>query len=159
MPIPDVSQPNFIQINVDLRLRAYDGKYETTLPWYEDDETGYHVFRGKVRRSLEELFSLYQESCEVYFIELRKDHSFLPVGFVAFNQWCMPLVIAPSHRNRHLGRQVVQTLISRGRQLGYDEMMLQRIYDDNPAALKCFTAGGFKVYAITSDSSLLHVML
>ena len=36
MPLPDVSQPQAIQINSWLRLRRYDGYWEQLLPGYQD---------------------------------------------------------------------------------------------------------------------------
>ena len=35
MPLPNIQQPEIIQINNTLRLRRYDGHYEKLLPGYQ----------------------------------------------------------------------------------------------------------------------------
>ena len=37
MPLPNIKQPEIIDINGSLRLRAYDGKYISAIPWYQDE--------------------------------------------------------------------------------------------------------------------------
>ena len=49
MPIVNSAQPDFIQINSNLRLRAYDGHYQVAFSWYQDPELVYFV-DGKKRK-------------------------------------------------------------------------------------------------------------
>lgn len=36
MPLPNVCQPEIINISQNIRLRKYDGNYVIGLPWYQD---------------------------------------------------------------------------------------------------------------------------
>lgn len=162
MSLEDTAQSEMIQIDQRLRLRAFDGSYDFALPWFADADTVYHICRVRTSCTAEdvkELFVYYQGVCEQYIIELLENEDYRPIGWAAFNEWDMPMVIAPAYRNQKIGRRVIQCLIERGRILGYDELMLRSIYDDNPAALRCYMAAGFRIYAITADSSLLSALL
>lgn len=38
MPITGIEQPEILQIDENLRLRKFDGKYDFALEWYQDEE-------------------------------------------------------------------------------------------------------------------------
>ena len=162
MPLEGIVQPGTIQIDSALRLRAHDGMVEFALPWFEDADTVYHLCGDDTPctyEDIEKMFVYYNDRCEQYIVEHLEKGVYTPVGWVVFCAWDMPMVISPAYRNQKIGQRVARKLIERGRELGFDELMLRRIYDDNPAALRCYMAAGFRVYAITADSSLLSAML
>ncbi len=67
-----------------------------------------------------------------------------------FSRTDLPIVIGvPEYRGRGVGRQVIQTLMDRGRQLGFPTLGVREIYDFNIASIRCFTACGFAPVART----------
>ena len=38
MPIPNIHQPQILNIDETLRLRKFDGHYEFAFSWYQDEE-------------------------------------------------------------------------------------------------------------------------
>lgn len=163
MPIEGIKQPQIIRVDDNIRLRAFDGKYDFAYAWYQDQETMHLRDGEKVAyppAMLDRMYAHLDGCSELYFIELEENGRFRPIGDAAFSQWDMPVLIGEKAlRGQHIGRKVIEKLIARGRELDYDELMLRRIYDHNPAALRCYQSAGFKVYAITADSSLMSILL
>ena len=148
MAIRGVDQPACIQIDPTLRLRRYDGTADFAFAWYQDEETVYLVDGVRKPYSRETLYAMYKyldARGELYFIEALTDGAWMPVGDVAFSREDMPIVIGePAFRGRGLGRQVILSLMDRGRQLGYDTLGVREIYDWNDASARCFASCGFK---------------
>ena len=148
MAIRGVDQPACIQIDPTLRLRRYDGTADFAFTWYQDEETVYLVDGVRKPYSRETLYAMYKyldARGELYFIEALTDGAWTPVGDVAFSREDMPIVIGePAFRGRGLGRQVILSLMDRGRQLGYDTLGVREIYDWNDASARCFASCGFK---------------
>ena len=148
MAIPGVEQPAYIQIEDDLRLRRYDGTADFAFPWYQDVELVYLVDGVRKAYGREYMYDMYtylDAHGELYFIEALENGAWTPIGDVAFSQTDLPIVIGvPEYRGRGVGRQVIQTLMDRGRQLGFPTLGVREIYDFNIASIRCFTACGFK---------------
>ena len=147
MAISGVEQPAYIQIDEELRLRRYDGTADFAFPWYQDEELVYLVDGVRKPYSRETLYAMYgylNAHGELYFIEVLTDGAWTPVGDVAFSREDMPIVIGePGFRGRGLGKQVVCSLMDRGRALGYDTLGVREIYDWNTASIRCFTSCAF----------------
>ena len=148
MPIPGVEQPVHIDINETLRLRRYDGTADFAFSWYQDPELVFlvdGVRRPYDRETLYRMYSYLNEHGELYFIEALENGTWMPVGDVTFSREDMPIVIGvPEYRGRGIGRQVIQALMDRSRQLGYDALGVREIYDWNDASIRCFTACAFE---------------
>ena len=57
----------------------------------------------------------------------------------------MPIVIAdPKYRYKGIGRKIILALVQRGRDLGYDHLCVEEIYDWNEASKRCFESVGFR---------------
>ena len=39
MPIKGIEQPEYIEIDKEIRLRKFDGKYDFAFEWYQDIDT------------------------------------------------------------------------------------------------------------------------
>ena len=147
MAIQGVDQPDYIQISDDLRLRRYDGTADFAFGWYQDPELVYLVDGVRKPYDRETLYNMYNYLAargELYFIEARAWDGYAPIGDVAFSETDLPIVIGvPEYRGRGVGRQVILTLMDRGRQLGYEKMSVREIYDFNTASIRCFTSCGF----------------
>jgi len=147
MPIENIAQPDVIDIEPGLRLRAFDGKYDFAFSWYQDPELVYLVDGVRRAYSCETLTAMYaylHKHGELYFIEIQKDGQFVPVGDVTFWENDMPIVLGgPDCRRKGVGRKVVGALIQRAKSLGFTQLRVGEIYDWNIASQKCFTAMGF----------------
>ncbi len=148
MAISGVEQPACIQISEVLRLCRYDGTADFALPWYQDEELVYlvdGVRRAYDRETLYRMYGCLNARGELYIIEARENGEYVPIGDVTFSREDMPIVIgAPAYRGRGVGRQVILSLMDRGRQLGFDRLGVREIYDYNTASIRCFTACGFE---------------
>lgn len=148
MPIPGVVQPEIIPIDEELRLRKYDGNFLTAKPWYEDTETLMLVNGNDTPYTPERLKKMYdylEAHGEEYFIELKIDGVFTPVGDVTFWQEDMPIVIGNrSCRGKGVGKRVVLALLDRARALGYDHLCVEEIYSYNTASQRLFESCGFQ---------------
>lgn len=157
MSIAGIKQPEYILIDDALRLRKYDGVYDFALEWYQDEETLLLVDGENAPYTMERLKRMYEylnEHGELYFIEMLQEGEFVPIGDVTFWQEDMPIVIGEkSCRGKGIGRKVVNALIGRGRDLGYDRLYVREIYDYNIGSRKCFESAGFKVYNTTEKGS------
>ncbi len=163
MPIPDVEQPNILPIDDALRLRKFDDHFDFAFDWYQDAETVWLVDGVKVPYTQEKLGRMYHylhKHGELYFIEALENGQFKPIGDVTFWQEDMPIVIGDkAHRGRGIGRKVIATLIQRGRELGYDTLRVNEIYEYNIGSRKCFESVGFRAYEKTEDGNRFMLTL
>lgn len=148
MPIPEIDQPEILPISDTLQLHRYDGKYDFALAWYQDAETVYLVDGVRTPYDPEKLSRMYtwlDKHGELYWIEAIQDGAFSPIGDVTLWQEDMPIVIGePSFRGKGVGKAVVNTLIARGRALGFDHMAVGEIYRYNKASQALFESAGFR---------------
>ena len=69
---------------------------------------------------------------EVYFIEVWEQEYWLTIGDVTFWQDDLPIVIGKAdYRGKGIGKKVLSALIQRARNLGYQKLAVQEIYDFN----------------------------
>ena len=81
---------------------------------------------------------------ELWFIEVKKDGRFIPIGDVTFWKEDMPIVIGDrAFRGKGVAGKVVRRLIERGRELGYDRIYVSEIYSFNTPSRRCFESAGF----------------
>lgn len=157
MPIENIIQPEIIDIEPGLRLRAFDGKYDFAFSWYQDPEMVYlvdGVRRAYTYETLTAMYSYLYKRGELYFIEIEKGGAFVPVGDVTFWENDMPIVLGdPECRGKGIGKKVIGTLIDRAKSLGFSHLRVGEIYDWNIASQKCFTAMGFVPYEKTEKGS------
>ena len=147
MAIQGIEQPEIIQIDDSLRLRKYDGVHDFALAWYQDEETVWLVDGKRDPYTIERLGGMYRylnDAGELYFIEVCENRTYKSIGDVTFWQEDMPIVIGESaYRGKGIGRRVISTLIQRGKELGYDHLEVEEIYDWNEGSRRCFESMGF----------------
>ena len=153
MPITGIEQPEIITIDEQFRLRRYDGKHDFAIQWYQDPELIQMIDGDTTLYSIEKVKRMYDyldQHGELYFIEAKENDAYRPIGDVTFWQEDMPIVIAEKeYRGRGVGRKVIQALIRRARQLGYEAIFVNEIFDFNIASKKCFESIGFWVCGAT----------
>ena len=163
MPIVGIKQPDFIKVDEDIRLRKYNGTFDFASIWYQDVDTVYLVDGIKEAYSESKIKNMYEylnNHVEVYFIEILKENSYLPIGDVTFWQDDMPIVIGDkNYRGKKIGEKVVYTLIQRGIKLGYTTLKVDEIYDYNIGSRKCFEKNGFVAYEKTEKGNRFKIDL
>ena len=163
MAIQGIEQPEMIQIDDALRLRKYDGVHDFALGWYQDEETVWLVDGKRNPYTPERLNGMYRylnEAGELYFIEVCENGAYKPVGDVTFWQEDMPIVIGdPAYRGKGIGRKVISALIERGKELGYDHLTVEEIYDWNIGSRRCFESAGFVACEKSEKGSLYRLTL
>ena len=157
MPIPNIEQPNILSIDDTLRLRKFDDHFDFAFDWYQDLETVWLVDGVKVPYTQEKLGRMYSyldKHGELYFIEVLENGAFKPIGDVTFWREDMPIVIGEkAYRGRGIGKKVIAALIQRGRELGYNALRVNEIYEYNIGSRKCFESMGFRISEKTEDGN------
>ncbi|QOR35132.1 GNAT family N-acetyltransferase [Clostridium sp. 'deep sea'] len=148
MPILGVNQPQIIVISSELRLRKFDNNFEFALHWYQDLPTLKLLDnRDKEPYDLTKVTKMYNylnNIGELYFIEVKENNRFKPIGDVTFWQNDMPIVIGEkSYRGKGIGFKVVKSLIERAKTLGYQQISIREIYKFNVGSQKTFEKAGF----------------
>ena len=157
MAIPGIEQPTVIQIDESLRLRKFDGVYDFALAWYQDLDTVWLVDGDRIPYTPELMAKMYNwlnDAGELYFIEVLENGTYKTIGDVTFWQDDMPIVIGvPDYRGKGLGRKIISALVKRGRELGYNQLRVDEIYDWNEGSRRCFESVGFTAYEKTEKGS------
>lgn len=157
MPIPGIPQPACLVVGDGLRLRAYDGRFDFALEWYQDPELLYLVDGDTDPYDAERLRRMYEylnAHGELYFIEVRTGGDWRPIGDVTFWREDIPIVIGErTFRRRGTGRSVISRLTERARELGYREIFVREIYSYNTGSMRAFSAAGFAPYKTTARGS------
>ena len=157
MSIRNIPQPELLAVTEKLRLRKFDGCYDFAFAWYQDPDLVWLVDGKREPYTVEKLGRMYQylnDRGELYFIEAMENDKWKPIGDVAFWQEDMPIVIGdPMFRGKGVGKAVISALIQRGRELGYESLRVEEIYQWNIASRKCFESLGFRAYEKTEKGS------
>lgn len=143
-----------LQIDETLRLRPYDGACEFALPWYLDAHTVWMVdHRDKPydMELLKRMYAFLDKKGELYFIELLRDGTYIPVGDVTLCRDDLPIVIAPDFQGRGIGKRVILGLIREAKRRGWDHLAVEEIYQDNLASRRLFEGCGFQKAAATEE--------
>lgn len=149
MPMEGVIQPEHLYIDDELRLRRFDNKYEFALEWYQDTELVQMVDGVDIPYSLEKLERMYRyldKIGELYFIELKTDGSWLPVGDVCMWKTDMPITISRPYWKKGIGKRCVLRLLDRAKELAWTQCFVNEIYHYNTASQRLFESCGFCMY-------------
>ena len=165
MPLPNTIQPEVIDISDSLRLRKYDGQYEVFLPGYQDPVV-YQNSEGIFDESRIPDLAYVKGMCtylagvgELYYIEIKDNDKFIPVGDVTVKPENPPLAIwRGEYRGKGIGRQVLQTVIDRLRSLGYEKITDATVYRWNTASRRLHESLGFRATE-TDDKEIKYTLI
>ena len=163
MPIEGIEQPSIRPVGEGIRLRKYDDVNGFALAWYQDEDMVYLV--DGVRRAYDEatlhrMYTYLNNQGELYWIEVEENGTWRPIGDVTFWQEDMPIVIGEAaYRGKGIGRRVIASLVQRGRELGYDRLRVEDIYDWNQGSRRCFESVGFRACKKTENGSSYELTL
>jgi len=156
MSLDKIHQPEIINISTKLRLRKFDNNYSFALDWYQDENTVRLVDGLDAKKydfnKLKRMYEYLNNIGELYFIEIMENDKITPIGDVAFWQDDMPIVIGDKrYRDKGIGKKVLEALIKRAKELGYEELKVREIYIYNVASQKLFESVGFNKSGNTAN--------
>jgi RimJ/RimL family protein N-acetyltransferase len=160
MPLRNIKQPEIIEIDSSLRLRAYDGNYKIAVPWYQDDTVRFFsegvtdeteiLDENYVKRKLYRLNTI----GEAYFIEVLKNGQFVPIGDVTLKEVNPPIEIGiPEYRGIGIGKKVMQALVNRAKNIGMKKIYDTGCHEENYACQKMLEAVGFVLVEHNHDEN------
>lgn len=151
MPLNGIEQPETITLSENFRLRKYDGNYEVFLPGYQDPVV-YQNSEGIFDEDKKPNLAYVRGMCnfldsvgELYFIEAKENGEFVPIGDVTIKQENPPIAIwHGEYRGRGVGTMVMQAVIARMRELGFDRITGSEVFKWNEASQKLHEKLGFR---------------
>ena len=150
MPFANIIQPQIINIDKTLRLRAYDGNYAVAFSWYQDDVV--RKFSEGITDPSERLdldwvalkLNSLNKSGELYFIEVLENDVYIAIGDVSLQENNLPMEIGvEKYRGIGIGTKVMQTLVKRAKEIGTKKIYNVGCYEDNFASQKMLEKSGF----------------
>lgn len=153
MAIDGFTQPEIIQVDENLRLRKYDGNYSAAVPWYQDEVVYYNsegiTDKDKIpdENYVKGMYNWFETNgrSEMYFIEVREDDTFVPIGDAALQKENLPIVIGVGrYRGVGIGKKVLNALIGRARELGWNKLYGVKIFTYNKASQGLYSSCGFE---------------
>lgn len=144
-------QPEMIDITATLRLRKYDGHYELFLPGYQNPVV-YQNSEGIFNESRIPDLNYVKGMCtylskvgELYYIEAKENGIYIPIGDVTVKDENPPIAIwVDAYRGKGIGKLVMQTVIDRLKELGYEKITGSTVYQWNTASQKLHEGLGFR---------------
>ena len=166
MPLENIIQPDFIQVSDNLRLRKYDGNYETALegsrdPYvYQNSEGIFDEAKRPDLSYVEAMFNYLDRVGEAYFIEVLKDGEYVSVGDVTVKAENPPIAIwYAEYRGAGIGTAVMKTVIQRLKELGYDRVTGSVVYRWNAPSLHMHQKLGFRIVSEDEKEYILELKL
>lgn len=151
MALPNIVQPEIIEISDRLRLRKYDGRYETFLNGYQNPVV-YQNSEGIFDESkipdlsyMERMCSYLSKVGELYYIEVREGDSHIIIGDVTVKDENPPVAIwLDDYRGKGIGTLVMQAVIRRLKELGFQRIKNSTVYRWNLPSQKMHEKLGFR---------------
>lgn len=150
MPLPNIPQPQLLPIAPGLRLRRYDGHYEIFLPGYqtpavyENSEGIFDLEKIPDLGYVKGMCNFLDRAGELYYIEIEENGAFVPIGDVTIKPQNPPIALwREEYRGKGIGRQVMQAVIARLRDLGYEKISGSSVFRWNTASQRLHESLGF----------------
>jgi len=166
MPVNDIPQPDIIEISNVLRLKRYDGSYEKALEGYRDpyvyqnSEGIFDTDKIPDMEYVKRMFEYLDGVGELYFIEVFEDGRWSAVGDVTVKDINPPIAIwKEKYRNQGIGSAVMNVIIKRLKQLGYEKITGSTVYKWNTASQKMHEKLGFKKTGETEKEYFYSLLL
>ena len=150
MPLPNIPQPQLLPIAPGLRLRRYDGHYEIFLPGYqtpavyENSEGIFDLEKIPDLGYVKGMCNFLDRAGELYYIEIEENGAFVPIGDVTIKPQNPPIALwREEYRGKGIGRQVMQAVIARLMDLGYEKISGSSVFRWNTASQRLHESLGF----------------
>jgi RimJ/RimL family protein N-acetyltransferase len=149
MSIYDLHQPDIILINDTIRIsKAIKNQWSLALKWYQNPLIMYYSEGNKdISYNMEDINRMYTYLSgvgELYFIEIYDGDSWRAIGDVTLSEQNLPLIIGEEeYWGKGIGKEVIQKLIERAREIGLKSITVPEIYHYNERSIKLFMSLGF----------------
>lgn len=166
MPLQNIKQPDIIQLTDTLRLKRYDGHYEKALIGYQNPYV-YQNSEGIFDENKKPDLSYVKRMCEYldqigefYFIEVLKEENYISIGDVTVKSENPPIAIwFDEYRQKGIATIVMQTVIQRLKNLGYQKISGSCVYKWNNASLRLHLKLGFQIVNESENFYILDLDL
>ncbi len=166
MPLPNIEQPEIIQINSSLRLRRYDGHYEKLLPGYQTPYV-YQNSEGIFDDAKKPTLNYVKGMCEyldrigeLYFVETLEDNVYISIGDITVKPENPPIAIWDAkYRVCGIGKAAMLAIIERMKSLGYRKITGSEVFKWNTASQKLHEGLGFQRVGEEGDSYIYELTL
>lgn len=166
MPYKDFEQPESVTINEVIRLKKFDGDFETAQSWYRKQYVYYNsegvVDLDKIPDSeyIHRMYTYLDRSSELYFIEALENGVYVRIGDVAIKPENPPIVIG---EERFLGKgyskEIMLYVFKRLKSMGIDKVHHSIVYKHNEISLKMHLSLGFQIVDTTDEEYILDKWL
>lgn len=166
MAYKDFVQPQIINIDNELRLRAYDGNYMQAVPWYQDEVVYYNsegitdISKIPDENYVKRMYEYLNNNGELYFIEVLENGQFIPIGDVTLKEQNLPIAIGVAkYRGRGIGTRVMKAIINRAKEVGIKKFYGTIVYDYNIASIRMHESLGYKCVEIKGKEKIYELEL
>lgn len=166
MPLQNILQPEILIINETIRLRKYDGNYQILLKGYQDPyvyQNSEGIFDEQKKPDLNYLKGMctyLNQVGELYFIEIKENQTYVSIGDVTIKDKNPPIAIwYEKYRGKGIGTLVMQTVIKRLKELGYQKIIGSTVYKWNHSSQKMHENLGFKRVKETTNEYIYELDL
>lgn len=162
MPIKNVIQPEIINIDFQLRLIKYNGKYEDALIGYQDPyvyQNSEGIFDESKKPDInyvKGMFEWLNQNGELYFIQVKENDKYITIGDVTIKDVNPPIAIwYEKYRGVGIGSKVMKEVVIRLRKLGFSKITGSTVYKWNVVSQKMHQSLGF-VKVDEKDDELIY---
>lgn len=159
MPLPNIKQPDIIQVNDCIRLKQYDGNDEEALKGYQDPfvyQNSEGIFDANQKPDIhyvKRMFEWLNHHGELYFIQICVNEEYISIGDVTIKDVNPPIAIwYKEYRSIGIGTAVMKVVIERLKQLGYSKISRSIVYAQNVYSKKMHERLGFKKVGETENA-------
>lgn len=120
------------------------------VKWYSDPEVLFYS-EGKDTepydlKTVERMYKYLDQIGELYIIEIKNSDGYRPIGDITLSEDTLPLVIGVKEfRSMGIGKEAIEMIIERARQLGWKKLRVKKVYDYNEKSKRLFLRQGFKL--------------
>ena len=166
MALNNILQPETIPICDWLRLRKYDGNFSLFLPGYQNPVV-YQNSEGIFDESripdlayVKRMCTYLAKAGELYYIEALENGQFVPIGDVTIKPENPPIAIwRDDWRGKGVGTLVMETVIDRLRELGYEKITGSTVYSWNKVSQRMHEKLGFHKSSEQEDEIFYELLL
>jgi len=154
---PHVADVLIIRIQDWLRLRRaiLPADSDAAVQWYQDGEVlrfSEGCTKPYDRQMVERMYHDLDRLGELYIIEVWSDARWQAIGDATLSTESLPIVIgSPQWRSKGIGRLVLDALVQRAKQLGWELLQVKGVFADNKRARRMFEGVGFRSTGETVD--------
>lgn len=132
---------------IRLRTAKLDEYVEVAVPWYQDAEVLKYSEGASLpydRAMIRRMYETMSAKGEIYLNEVPDGMRWRAIGDAGLLNDALPIVIGnSSDRSRGFGTKVLQLLLDRAKQLGWQSVQVGGVLADNTKAIRLYHSAGF----------------